>query len=111
MYPSRTISAWAGTSRSTVTAGTSSTGSPRRKPAIMNSSRCFGSGALAEYAVIGSSPSATATGRRPPGGGRGDRSGPGRAGHGNAAARREPVGAAVLVDLPVHERRPLVDHL
>ena len=31
----------------------------------MNSSMCFGSGALAEYAVIGSRPSATATGMRP----------------------------------------------
>ena len=31
----------------------------------MNSSMCFGSGALAEYAVTGSSPSATATGIRP----------------------------------------------
>ena len=31
----------------------------------MNSSMCFGSGALAEYAVIGSSPRATATGMRP----------------------------------------------
>ena len=31
----------------------------------MSSSMCFGSGALAEYAVTGSSPSATATGIRP----------------------------------------------
>ncbi len=44
---------------------TSSTGSPRRNPASMSSSRCFGSGALAEYAVTGSSPIATATGIRP----------------------------------------------
>ena len=44
---------------------TSSTGSPRRNPASMSSSRCFGSGALAEYAVTGSSPIATATGMRP----------------------------------------------
>ena len=44
---------------------TTSTGSPRRKPASISSSMCFGSGALAEYAVTGSSPSATATGMRP----------------------------------------------
>ena len=44
---------------------TSSTGSPRRKPASISSSRCFGSGALAEYAVTGSRPIATATGIRP----------------------------------------------
>ena len=31
----------------------------------MSSSRCFGSGALAEYALTGSSPIATATGIRP----------------------------------------------
>ena len=31
----------------------------------MSSSMCFGSGALAEYAVTGSSPIATATGMRP----------------------------------------------
>ena len=41
------------------------TGSPRRNPASMSSSRCFGSGALAEYAVTGSRPIATATGIRP----------------------------------------------
>jgi len=29
----------------------------------------------------------------------------------DAPVRREPVGAAVLVDLPVHERRAAVDHL
>src|SRR6059058_627778 len=65
MYPSSTISACAGTSRSTVTPFTRSTDSPRRNPASMSSSMCFGSGALAEYAVIGSMPSATATGMRP----------------------------------------------
>src|SRR5579862_7503944 len=65
MYPSMTISACAGTSRSTLTHCTRSTGSPRRKPASISSSTCFGSGALAEYAVIGSRPSATATGIRP----------------------------------------------
>ena len=36
-----------------------------RKPASMNSSMCFGSGADAEYALTGSSPSATATSSRP----------------------------------------------
>src|SRR6185312_7413142 len=66
MYPSSTLSAFAGTSRSTVFAGMSSTASPRRKPASMNSSMCFGSGALAEYVVTGSQPSATATSRRSP---------------------------------------------
>ena len=57
----------------------------------MNSSMCFGSGALAEYAVIGSRPSATATSMRP--------------------SVASAVGAAVLVDLPVHERRVPVDDL
>ena len=58
----------------------------------MNSSMCFGSGALdAEYAVIGSRPSATATSSRP---------------SANAV-----VGAAVLVELPVHRRRPRAEHL
>ena len=44
---------------------TVSTASPRRKPASMSSSMCSGSGALAEYAVTGSRPSATATGIEP----------------------------------------------
>ena len=44
---------------------TISTGRPRKKPASISSPMCFGSGALAEYAVTGSSPSATATGMRP----------------------------------------------
>ena len=57
----------------------------------MNSSMCFGRGALAEYAVIGSRPSATATSMRP--------------------SVASAVGAPVLVDLPVHERRALVDDL
>ena len=52
---------------------------------------CFGSGALAEYAVTGSRPSATATSM--------------------LAVGREVVGAAVLVDLPVHEGRAAVDLL
>jgi hypothetical protein len=47
MYPSMMISARAGTSRSTVRARTSSTGSPRRKPASISSSMCLGSGAEA----------------------------------------------------------------
>src|SRR6185436_14577772 len=51
--PSRTTSAFTGTSSGTVLQRTSSTGSPRRNPASMNSSRCLGSGALAEYAVFG----------------------------------------------------------
>ena len=46
---------------------TSCTAEPLRKPATISSPMCFGSGALAEYAVTGSRPSATATGIRPSG--------------------------------------------
>ena len=46
--PSSTISAFAGTSRSTVLHLTSCTAEPFRKPATISSPMCFGSGALAE---------------------------------------------------------------
>ena len=65
--PSSTISALAGTSRSTVLHLTSCTAEPFRKPATISSPMCFGRGALAEYAVTGSRPSATATGILPSG--------------------------------------------
>ena len=69
---------------------TSSTGSPRRKPANISSSMCFGSGALALYAVIGSSPSATAT-SMPPVGRTGSRRG---RPCGSASASRSSAGRA-----------------
>ena len=57
----------------------------------MNSSMCFGSGALAEYAVIGIEPE--------------------RDGDLHPALAEEVVGAAVLVELPVHRRRARAEHL
>src|SRR5580658_1098957 len=60
------ISALAGTSRSTVSHFTISTGLPRRKPAIMNSSTSGGAGTMAEKVVAGSVPIATATSSREP---------------------------------------------
>ena len=62
MYPSITISASAGTSRSHVTAFVSFTGDLRRNPAKMNSSMLGGSGALAEYMDAGSAPMTMHTG-------------------------------------------------
>ena len=66
MYPSMTISASAGTSRSQVTAFASRTGARRRKPAKRNSSTAGGSGAEAAYIEGGSAPRAMATGIRSP---------------------------------------------
>src|ERR1017187_3192766 len=58
-------SAWAGTSRSTVSQRTSSTGLPRRKPAMRYSSTSGGAGTIAEKVVAGSVPMAAATSMRP----------------------------------------------
>ena len=66
MYPSITISASAGTSRSLVSALASRTGARRRKPANRNSSTAGGRGAEAAYIEAGSPPSAIATGIRSP---------------------------------------------
>src|SRR3989442_2064962 len=61
MWPSITISASAGTSRSLVTALASHTGSPRRKPANRYSSIVGGRGADAAEMLAGSPPRAIAT--------------------------------------------------
>ena len=58
-------SACAGTCRSTVSHCTSSTGLPRRKPAIRYSSTSGGAGTIAANVVAGSVPIATATSIRP----------------------------------------------
>ena len=62
MYPSRTISAAAGTSRSTVSQRTSSAGSPRYAPMTSHSHTPAGMGEPDRNGMMGSQPITQATG-------------------------------------------------
>ena len=84
----------AGTSRSTVTHLTSSIRRRARNPASSSSSSPSGIGAVAQYGSTGSGPSATATSSRLP-----------------EPLRHAVMLRAALVPLPVHARRPVVEHL
>ena len=66
MKPSITISASAGTSRSTVFARTTLTGAPTRPPATWNSTTVSGSFCTDVNVMQGGAPSTTAAGSRSP---------------------------------------------